>query len=332
MSLKSLSKTRWKVEPERVTIYPYGLSYILAAVLAAIFIGIFFVYNNSTQSSLSDSGPLILVLLIIVLLFVGFAGTSIEFNNLNGVMRKKLMGFIPLSSIPYSQIHGISPVSNMAGSYTYRLFKKDQRYGKGVLVSSSYTKNEDPNAIAFIEEVVNTIHHQLKAHDSPGDFKPLQIESYKYFDVQGSGYTQKKNRAGSIILGVLLLGVGIHELTPDAWLGHELNIGRICFLLFMFVGGAALILGGFTKVVFDKYTREIIRKNPIGLGNKTYSFDEFTGLQTVRRSTNFIYSGTDVQMYFLKAGKTREEVLVLQSFFRTGKIERFIAEVNSIIV
>ncbi|WP_010603008.1 hypothetical protein [Pedobacter agri] len=74
-----------------------------------------------------------------------------------------------------------------------------------------------------------------------------------------------------------------------------------------------------------------MRKNPIGLGNKTYSFDHFNGIQTVRKSTNLIYSGTDVQLYFLKPGDQKEEVMVLSSFFSTKKVERFVAEVNSII-
>ncbi|MFW0718574.1 hypothetical protein [Pedobacter sp. N23S346] len=332
MSLKSLSKTRWSIAPDRVTIYPYGLSYILAAVVAIIFAAGYFFYTRSMQNSMESSMPLLLVLIVIVILFVGWAGTSIEFDINSGIMRKKLMGFLPISSIPFSRIHGISPVSNMMGSYTYRVFKKDNRYGKGILVSCSYGKNDDPNAIAFVDEVITTVHRHLEAHDSPEDFMPQTIENYTFFNVQGGTYTLKKNRIGSIVFGTLLLAIGIHELTPYAWLGHDINIGRIFFLLFTLIGGPAIILAGFTDITIDKTSRLLTRTNPIGLGNKTYSFDNFNGIQTVRKSTNFIYSGTEVQVYFLKPGTQKEEAIALQSFFSTRKVERFVAELNSIII
>lgn len=44
------------------------------------------------------------------------------------------------------------------------------------------------------------------------------------------------------------------------------------------------------------------------------------------------YSGTDVQVYFLRPDKQKEDVLVLSSFFGTKKVERFVAEVNSILI
>lgn len=332
MSLKSLSKTRWKIESDRVTIYPYGLSYILAAVLAIIFGAGYLFYVQSLQNSMESSMPLLLVLLVIIVLFLGWARTSIEFDVNSGIMRKKLMGFLPITSISFSRIYGISPVSNTMGSYTYRVFKKDNRYGKGILVSCSYVKNDDPNATAFVDEVITTIHRQLEVHDSPEDFRPQVIDNYTFFNVQGGSYTLKKNRIGSVVFGTLLLAVGIHELTPYAWMGHETNIGRICFLLFTLIGGPSIILAGFTNITLDKTSRLLTRTNPIGIGNKTYSFDNFNGIQTVRRSTNFIYSGTEVQVYFLKPGTQKEEAIALQSFFSTRKVERFVAELNSIII
>ncbi|MFC4211060.1 hypothetical protein ACFOWA_07705 [Pedobacter lithocola] len=330
MSLKSLSKTRWRIEPDRIIVFPYGLSYILAAVLAVIFAAGYIVYTNYLHNSLESSFLLLSVLLIIIVLFIGWAGTSIEFDINGGVMRKKLFGFLPVSSIPFSNIYAINPVTEL-GSYKYKVFKKENRYGKGILVSSAYGKNDDPNALAFVEEVITPIHRYLELYDGPNDFKPVNIESYQFFNVQGGAYTIKKNKIGGVILGLVLLAVGIHELTPNAWLGHGYDIGRICFLIFTIIGGPIIILAGFTEVTLDKNTRLLTRTNPIGLGNKTYTFDNFNGVQTVRKSTNFIYSGTDVQVYFLKPDKQKEEAIVLQSFFSTRKVERFIAEVNSIM-
>ena len=332
MSLKSLSKTSWKIEPDRIVIYPYGLSYILAGVLAVIFAVGYIVFLTYLNSSFESSMPLLLTLVATIILFVGWAGTYIEFDLSGGIMRKKLMGILPIASVPFSRIHGITPVSNMMGSYKYKVFKKDDRYGKGMLVSCAYVKTDDPNAIAFVEEVATPIHQHLAAHDAPEDYKPFRVDSYEFFSVEGGAYTLKKNRIGSILFGLALLSIGIHELTPVAWLGDGYSVGRICFLLFTLIGGPAIILAGFTDVTLNKSSRLLTRTSPIGLGNKTFSFDDFNGVQTVRKSTNFIYSGTDVQVYFLKPGAQKEDVIVLQSFFSTKKVERFITELNSIIV
>jgi len=329
--LKSLANTRWKIEQERITIYPYGLSYILAAVLAVIFAAGYFYYVQYLQNSADTSITLLLVLIAVIICFVAWAGTCIEFDLTAGKMRKKLFGFLPIINIPFSEIYGITPVTNIAGTYNYKVFKKNNRYGKGIQLSSQYGKKNEHYAIAFVEEVINPIHRNLEAHDGPEDFKPIAINSYQFFDAQGGTYTIKKNKIGSIILGVILLSFGIHELTPAAWLDQDLSIGRICLLLFTILGGPAIILAGFTTVTLDKNSRLLSRSNPLGLGNKTFSFDDFNGIQTVRKSMNFIYSGTDVQVYFLKAGAQKEDVIVLQNFFSTKKVERFIAEVNSII-
>lgn len=331
MSLKSISQTRWKIESDRITIYPHGLSYILSAVLLLLFGAGYIVYLKYLNYSNQSTMPLFVVLIGIVLLFIGFARTCIEFDISAGIMRKKLMGFLPVRSIPFSKIYAINPVTNIAGSYTYKVFKKDNRYGKGIVASCAYGKNDDPNAIAFIDRVVTPIHKYLEAHDVPEDFKPISIETYRFFNTEGTSYTLKKNTIGSLILGLVLSGLGIHELTPYAWMGQDLSVGRICFLLFTVIGGPLIISAGFTKVVFNKNNRLLERRSPIGLGNKTFSFDDFNGIQTVRKSTNMIYTGTDVQMYFLKPGAKKEDVIVLQSFFSTKNVERFIAELNSII-
>lgn len=331
MSVKSLAQTRWKLEPNRVTIYPYGLSYILSAVLTVIFAVIMFLYVRYQNTSISDSLPLFLVLLLIIVLFWGFAGTSVEFDNHTGTMRKKLMGFIPVTTIPFAKLQGISPVSSLYGSYKYRLFRKDNKYGKGILVSCAYTKNDDPNAVAFVDEAATTIHSYLDVHDSPTDYVTEPITVYKYFVEQGGKYILKKNKIGSTILGLALLVIGLHELTPGAWLGHDLSIGRICMLIFTIVGGPAIVLAGFTNITLDTKGRTLERKSPIGLGNRLYSFDDFNGVQTVRKSMNFIYSGTEVQLYFVKPGTEKQEVIVLQSFYKTSNVERFVQEVHNII-
>jgi hypothetical protein len=129
----------------------------------------------------------------------------------------------------------------------------------------------------------------------------------------------------------LLLAIGLHELTPYAWLSYNGEFGGILFLGFMFIGGAAILLAGFTSITFNTVSGTIERKSPIGLGNKTYSFKDYTGLQTVRKTVNLIYAGTDILLYFDIPGKNKQEAMQLSSFRKSRNIERFVNEVYSII-
>ena len=330
MSLKSLSQTRWKIEADQVKIYPYGVFYILSGVMAILVAGLLFIYLNLMHASVSDGLPLIIISLLIVFIFWGYAGTSVEFDNGSGKMRKNFMGFIPVKTIPFEKLHGINPVTTL-GSYKYHLFRKDAKYGKGIAVSSSYTKNDDSNALAFLDEAVDKIHGFLDARDGALSYVPVPITAYKYFDKEGDTYVLKSSKIGGLVIGLPMIAAGIHELTPYAWLGNELSAGRIICLIFLLIGGAAIALAGFTRVTLDTQAQKLERKSPIGLGNKSYAFADYDGIQTVRKSMNFIYSGTDLQMYFLNQSTHKVEAITVQSFYRTSKIDRFIQEVNSIM-
>ncbi|QJD97203.1 hypothetical protein HH214_15660 [Mucilaginibacter robiniae] len=331
MSLKTLSQTRWKVEADRVTLFPYGVFYVLSAAMAIIFAGILFVYMKYENAGIMESLPFVLFLLLLVILFWGYANTSIEFNNRQGIMRKKLMGFIPVVNLPFNQLAGINVISNTMGGYNYRVFKKADKYGKGVAVSSGYSRNDDPNAIAFVDGVVPLIHDYLNQHDALAPASVAPITNYKYFKKENGRYIIKKNKVAAVIFGLLMLAFGIHEFTPAAWIDDLNLLGNICFFIFFVLGGPLIIIAGFTTVAFDQSARTIERKSPIGLGNRTWNFADFTGIQTLRRSINFIYSGTDVQMHFQHPDKPKPEVIVVHSFRRSRNIERFVQELYQIM-
>jgi hypothetical protein len=274
---------------------------------------------------------LIGILVAFVVFFIAFGRTSIEFDGSTGMMRKKLLGFIPVKVVPFTKLFGINPVTTLGGGYTYRIFEKDNRYGKGIVISSGYQKNNDPNAVAFVEEAVTVIHRLLDEHAPLTDVKAEPISSFRYFDQVDGKYVIKRNKVGPTIFGVAMLFVGIHELLPGAWLGNEIAFGRIAMLAFLILGGAAIILAAFTTIAFDQAAGTVERKSPIGLGNKTYAFQNFTGIQTVRKSVNFIYTGTDVQVFFMDASGIKQEALILSSFRRSKNVERFINEVNQIM-
>lgn len=331
MSLKSVSKTRWKLEGNIITVYPYGLYYILTIVLAVIFAGILFIYIKYQNTSITDSLPLALLLLLAVVIFWALAGTSVEFDNGRGVMRKKLMGIIPIATVPFDKLHGINVVSNIGQGYNYRIFKKDDRYGKGMVVSSAYGKNDDPNAIAFVNEVIPLIHNFLDQHGalSPDIAEP--ITNFKYFNQENGSFTVKKNKVAALILGLLLFAFGVYGFTRGSWMQDFNLLGQICFFIFFIAGGPLIIIAGFTTVTFDPAARTIQRKSPVGIGNKTWNFQDFVTVQTIRRSINFIYSGTDIQMHFQRPDNNKPEAIIVRTFRRSRSIDRFVKELYQIM-
>ncbi|MBS7567051.1 hypothetical protein KHS38_21785 [Mucilaginibacter sp. Bleaf8] len=330
MSLKQLSKTRWKIEQDRVTIYPFGLFYIFSAAMAVIFGAIILLYIGSANPTSSESTSLVIFLLIIVVLFWASGNTRIEFDNAQGVMRKKLMGVIPVTTLPLSKLQGIDVVSNMAGSYNYRLFKKDDRYGKSIVVSSGYTKNDDPNAIAFVEQAVPVIHGFLDQHDAfSGTAVREPITSYKYFTESGGGvYTTKNKKAGAIVFGLFFIGIGVYLFNIPT----TSAIGTLVMVLFMIGMGLVFINAAFTKVTFNPAAQTIERSGLLSFLNKRYVMANYVGMQTVRHSINFVYSGTSINLHFNSPTKAnRQDVLTVASLRRGKNIERFLDELYQIM-
>lgn len=329
MSLKSLAKTRWKIEPSRVVIYPMGVFYIFVPIMAVFGVGLFFLYTHYQNVPVAESLPIILLVVLIVVVFWGAANTFIEFDNRQGRMRKLFMGFIPTKNISFADLHGIEVVSGIAnGSYNYSLYRKSSRYGKGIVVSSAYTRNDDPNAIAFVNEAVQVIHGYLDKYDSPADFVTEPITSYKYFDQHGTTYSVKTNKIASLITGLVLIGIGIWLFTIPTD-----SIAAILFsiaLLFLF--GGVFINAAFTKLILDPQTETVKRTGLLSFLNKEYSFKNFAGIQTIRHTVNLIYVRTSINLIFVVPEKNNKQVpFTVASLFREKSINRFIKEFYSIM-
>jgi hypothetical protein len=328
MSLKSLSKTRWKIDSDRVTIYPYGVFYVFTAVIAVIFTGLLVMYVHYQNTAITESLPIALLFLLMVLLFWGFAGTYIEFDNSKGRMRKMLMGFLPTSTIPFARLQGINVISNTVGSYNYRLFQKDEKYGKGIVVSSGYTKNDDPNAVAFVNEAVQVIHGYLDLHDSPADYTTEAITSYRFFIQDGNTYTIKNRKIGALLFGAIFLVIGFSLLTLESngLVAKIIIVAATVFLALIFFNAA------YTKITFNTATKTIERTGVAKFLNRSYHFGAFAGIQTLRRSINFVYAGTDINMYFDVPGKSgKQDLFTVISLKKSIDIERFIQELYQIM-
>ncbi|WP_233276840.1 hypothetical protein [Mucilaginibacter paludis] len=202
MSLKSLSKTRWKIEPNGVTIYPYGIFYVFTAILAVFFTGLIILYITYQNTSITESLPVVLFFVLMLVAFWSFGGTYIQFDNRKGTMRKMLFGFLPTTTIPLAQLQGIKAVTTLQ-TYKYHLFLKDAQYGKGIVVSSGFSKNDDPNAIAFVNEAVPLIHSYLDRYNSPADYVAEQITAYRFFEQDGHVYAIKSKKVGLLVFGAI---------------------------------------------------------------------------------------------------------------------------------
>jgi hypothetical protein len=327
----SITKTRWKIESDRIVIQPFRFSFILSSALAVIFAGIIIAFRSIGEQNIVTVIPFASLLFgALVLLFLG-GFTYILFDRTNSKMKKMLFGFVPVRIVPFDKIHGVNIVTQRPGGFTFRLFTKNNKFGRGIVISSGYGKDTDANAVAFSNEVVPLIHQYLDAADPLPQAKEEFITDYKYFTADGGVYTVKGNKPATFILGLALLALGIHECTPAAWLVDLNPIGKALMTGGPIVFGIICIAAAFTKITFNTGTRMIERKSPIRLGNYQYPFEHFVNFQTVRKSYNGIYSGTEVLMYFLKPGDNKEKTVLLSTFRNSQKIERFVQEIQSIM-
>ena len=335
MALKKIAQTRWNIESERVTLYPYRIYNVLSIGFAVIFTAfiIFFcktLYPDPSQS-VSLMITMFLGLTIIVGILWGVSRTSVVFDSSARVMRKKLFGWLNIRSEKFDDLDNIGVVRNTMGGYNYRAFPKRNKYGKGVVVSANYTKNDDVNAIALTQEAFPVIMQFLSTGYIEPTYADTAITDYKFYDTHPPYYAIKRKWIGGLLIGLCLIALALNEfinqaMTHDSDLFHKvLVIGG--FLL----GGAAFVFSAFTKIVFDTANKTVSRINPLGVGNQTFAFADFINFQITRRTYNFVYSGTDINMYFQVPGSNKQKALVIKSFSSTKKIDQFLQETRHIM-
>lgn len=327
----SITKTRWKIESDRITIQPYRMFFILGGVFAVVFAGIIIAFRAMGEQNVISSVPVASFLLFALALFFMGGFTYILFDRTNNKMKKMLFGFIPVRIIPFDKIQGVNIVTQRPGGFNFCLFTKANKYGRGIVISSGYSKDTDKNAVAFSNEVIPLIHQFLDAADPLPEEKIEIITDYRYFIPDGGIYTLKASRITSLVIGVGLLAIGIHECTPAAWMTNLSMIGKIIMTTVPILFGIIFIAAAFTKITFNTGTRMIERKSPIRIGSYQYPFEHFVSFQTVRKTYNGIYSGTEVHMFFHKPGDNKENAIVLSTFRNTQKIERFLQEIKTIL-
>lgn len=321
MSINTLRKTRWKSEPRSITVFPYGIFYILSFCLALGF-GLFFVVNSAPQGA-------IIAIAVFVVLVALFGSTKIVFDNEQQLMQKKLFGFLPTVSLPFEKVEAINIVRNNTRGYNFRVFKKNNKFGKGTIVSAGYSKDTDKNALAFIDEVISPVHAWLDSTQVPEKASSAPIGTYSFFEVNQTEHKVKKSKVFLLAMSAALIAFAVFALIDDSVMANARSFMKYAVIFGSFIFGVLLLVGSFTKIIFDTAGRCVRVVSPFR--NKEYAFEDFDGFQIVRRSTNMIYTGTDVQIYFRANNNQKAGMLVLKTFMGTKKIDRFLEEANNIM-
>lgn len=162
MSIKTLIQTRWKISANRITIYPYGILYLLAMAMAFIFGGVFLIIANGFEgktraSDLAAMYPVYSIYFVIVLIEFLYARTTIVFDNTSRKMYKKLFGIININVIPFNEIDSIIAVRNTRGTMQYRVYSKTRRSHRGTVISAAFLNDQNDNIQSFKLEVLALI-------------------------------------------------------------------------------------------------------------------------------------------------------------------------------
>jgi len=331
MSIKELIKTRWTVESDRITIYPYGWYFVISVILAVLFIGFTIaVYVMEPYSFGTAMSILIPFFLVMIVLFFASGYTHVVFDNNNFKMTKRWMGVVPVVTKSFDQLHGVNVMKQSTGGFNFRIYPRNDKFGKGVAISSYYNKESHPNCVTFTQEVIPLIHRYLDMNSPLPEQKEI-ITAYQYFTESNGIYTYKQRRLAMVILFIACIALGIHECSPFAYSMYKSNALRIGMLVGPFLFAAVFLNALFMKIVFDTKQRIIEKTSPARWGNLKMPFEYFQNFHMIRKTTNGAYSGTEVHMIFHEPGEKNTKSMMIRQVQNTKKIDRLVEEIKSIM-
>lgn len=327
--IKFMAKTKWIIGPGTLTIYPKRNLRIIGIIFFVLFAAFIFFLSRSMQGySAGFTFGYYGFLLLIPLVLIFAAETKVIFDGSSRILYKKI-AFLPVGSIPFDDIASVEPYEILGSGFNYKLFRKSNRHGRGLLVSAGYSKGSDTNLIAFQQEVIPKI-DELVFANAPVITKQA-IYDFKFFREEGDVYLLRDNKIGSFIFGLIFIGATVAILLNPDFLSQEGSIQKILITFFPAIIGLALLFAATSNIRFDKSQRMIIRSTFAGRMTKEYPFDDLIRFQVIRKTTNLIYSGTEVRAEIFLPAKNKTTILNLKSFIGTKKIERFLDEANTIL-
>lgn len=329
--------TKWNIQAGSITLYPSGVFKIIGIAITALSAA--FAIYFLVMLGPGGKDPCFIIpffaLLFLPGLFLFLGGfTRIVFDDNERSMKRYLFGFLKNKTVAYDDIAAIESYGSNTGM-NYRIFLKENRHGKGIAISSGYTSAQHTAAMVFRRELIPLLEQRVKAGSLQQE--PVTgttrnyITDFSYYKEQGNVYTLKTSHLPSLIIGLALFAWGIYALTLGSGNHYKKASDAFFATYFPLIIGFAFLVSCFTKTMLDKAGRKIILSYAGGLYKKEYFFSDFVRYLIVRKTTNMIYSGTDVRMELQPAGKTKTTVVTMRSFGKTRKIERFIEETNAIM-
>jgi len=329
MKIRFMAKTKWIISPGTLTIYPKRNLRIIGVIFFVLFAALIFFLSRSMQGyAIGFTFEYYGFLLLIPLMLIFVAETKVIFDGSNRVLYKKI-AFLPVGSIPFDDIASVEPYEILGSGFNYKLFRKSNRHGRGLLVSAGYSKATNANLIAFQQEVLPKIDELVFAN---APIIPKQtIYDFKFFREEGGVYLLRDNKIGSFMIGLILIGTTVAILFSPDFLSKEGSLQKILITYFPAVIGLALLFAATSNIRLDRSQRKIIRSTFAGRVVKEYPFDDLIRFQVIRKTTNLIYSGTEVRAEIFLPAKNKTTILNLKSFIGTKRIERFLDEANTIL-
>ncbi|MEO6315592.1 MAG: hypothetical protein ABIU63_16290 [Chitinophagaceae bacterium] len=315
-----MPKLIYKIEPNQVTLRPKSWLVIMVIVLAIPFAGILAL--SFALPELGKSFAMIMLPFMLIVMGIPFilSRQKAVFDASAKIFYRSVFN-IKFRSVPFTEIDGVSaiPVRGISAGEYFRLILKKDRYGGGVRLSKAYLVTNKQYLI-WSKELMPAISKTLQLGSVPLAAEPVVSigeADFSFYKPTANGYKSftrsAMGRLFTALLGGVVLFGGVFGLSlPEK--------GSDRLITYLIIGMGVIILMSLTNKVTIAQ-KEICKSQFLGLIKTKRSTENFINFSTLRRSTNAIYNGTDVSMNF-----TNEETLSLRSFYRTQKIERFMAE------
>lgn len=323
------------VERDRIVIRPLAFLLPLGIAFIAMFVVLSLVMLYfATRNTYTEKAPYSLILMTPLFLacipFFLYSRRQIIFElsdhsiyRKTWMGKKRLLGFEEVGDIQLKQGFGFS----------YRLKKKGDRYGKGILLSSAFSGTADKDKIVFDQEVLPPVHALLAQHPAvavpaaPALFEAGVLDFYSQHD---TGYLLKRKGVIKYLPGLILV-VTVWCFSLYRYVTVPVHSGMDEKLTWIPLIPLLLLTGVFTKKIVFDLQQQKIRLYRFGLPFLTYDMADFAGLAIVRKTHKGMYNGTDVRMKFNKPSGRQKGELTLLDFNKTAPIENFIGETQFLL-
>lgn len=323
---------KYEIDKDKITIYPNRqikiLVYTLFFVFIILTIGLFVGVDYQVSGKLEINPAIISMIGFLILMLVPFLPIMYRKVIVNFRERKisTHSAFIKWKEYNFSEIESIKPIAGDA--LYYGIFLHTDKLGKGIRISPHYTsrKQHEREEEAFKTEVIIPIQAALEQKTNTPQNPIKTIRNFHFFQQRGAEFTNRQYHFIARFIGISLL-IGVIFLQINMW-GH--NSGEdILLRVLSCIFPLSFLLTGHDKIHFDTNTATLTTSKWFGLLKSTYNLNNFTGFQSIRNSVNFIYTGTELVMYFEENEKENKVSLI--DYRNTKKLSQYHEEVVEIM-